>query len=303
MTGAPEVTAEDLHDRFLKTYRYLRVAMVVLLALLLISVLWEYSQVKPLRPSISDYYYSPVRAIFVGTLTSLGVCMIVLKGNTAWEDTFLNLVGMLAPVVALVPTRDYGVCTVRNPNVADDILANVNNNVLALLIAGVLGLIIWIGLVIRDQTPSANKAPVGFGFVVVLIVVIGGVGWFLFGDRNYLACNAHNYTAIPMFCFLIAVVWGNAWAYNKMENPDAGLSLRSAAQAAKNRYGVIAVTIVVLSAVFVIAGRNGFTQWVFFVECVVLISFLIFWVVQSKELWNSGIRGAPEVPTNAPGQG
>lgn len=298
MAAAPEVTAEEVHDRFLKTYRYLRVAMVVLLALLLISVLWEYSQVKPLRPSISDYYYSPVRAIFVGTLTALGVCMIVLKGNTAWEDTFLNLVGMLAPVVALVPTRDYGVCTVRNPSVADDILANVNNNVLALLIAGVLGLLIWIGLVIRDQSPSAKKAPVGFGFVVVLIVVLGGVGWFLFGDRNYLACNGHNFTAIPMFLFLIAVVWGNAWAYNKVEHPEAGISVATALQAAKNRYGVIAVVMVTLSVLIGIAGQRGFEQWVFFVECVVLISFLIFWVVQSKELWDSGIRGAPD-PSDA----
>jgi hypothetical protein len=293
MTTTPEVTAEDLHDRFLKTYRYLRVAMVVLLALLLISVLWEYSQVKPLRPSISDYYYSPVRAIFVGTLTALGVCMIVLKGNTAWEDTFLNLVGMLAPVVALVPTRDAGVCTINNPGVADDILANINNNVLALLVAGVMGVLIWLGLVVMDQTPTANKAPVGFGFAVVLILVASGLGWFIFGDRNYLACNGHNFTAIPMFCFLVAVVWGNAWAYEKVEHPTSVPWVRRAGQAAKNRYGVIAVTIVVLSAIFVAAGRNGFEQWVFFVECVVLISFLTFWVVQSKELWRQGIRGAP----------
>ena len=39
---------------------------------------------------------------------AIGFCLIVIKGSTAWEDTCLNVAGMLAPVVAVVPTSDAG---------------------------------------------------------------------------------------------------------------------------------------------------------------------------------------------------
>ena len=38
MSAAPEVTATELHDRFLKTYRYLRMAMAGMLVMLAAGV-------------------------------------------------------------------------------------------------------------------------------------------------------------------------------------------------------------------------------------------------------------------------
>ena len=45
-----------------------------------------------------------VAAVFVGTLTAMGVCLIAIKGrDKPREDLMLNLAGMCAPVVAMVP--------------------------------------------------------------------------------------------------------------------------------------------------------------------------------------------------------
>src|SRR4051794_39778048 len=92
----------------IKTYRYLRMAMIAMIVLLGASLVIEWSKTDPrgLQTSISAYSYTPVRAIFVGALISIGVCMVVLKGNTDPEAILLTVAGILAPVVALVPTPE-----------------------------------------------------------------------------------------------------------------------------------------------------------------------------------------------------
>lgn len=54
--------------------------------------------------SISAYYYTPAHAIFVAVLIAIGAAMIVIKGTRGLEDILLNIAGMLAMIVALVPT-------------------------------------------------------------------------------------------------------------------------------------------------------------------------------------------------------
>ncbi|WP_130388544.1 hypothetical protein [Kribbella sp. VKM Ac-2569] len=72
----------------IKTYRYLRMAMPAMIVLLAAALVIEWAKTDPhcLQTSISAYYYTPVRAIFVGSLITIGVCMVVLKGNTEPED-------------------------------------------------------------------------------------------------------------------------------------------------------------------------------------------------------------------------
>src|SRR5205085_6408417 len=54
--------------------------------------------------SISAYYYTPVRGMFAGALLAIGACLVCIRGSTTVEDILLNVAGMLAPVVALIPT-------------------------------------------------------------------------------------------------------------------------------------------------------------------------------------------------------
>ena len=123
-----------------KTYRYLRIRMVGAVVLLGVSILIERSNVDCWQTSVSAYYYTPVRSIFVGVMLAIGLCLIVIKGSTTWEDATLNAAGMLAPIVAVVPTTDVGVCWSQSPgplpvdddgNLASWAMANADNNITA----------------------------------------------------------------------------------------------------------------------------------------------------------------------------
>ena len=94
-----------------KTYNYLRIALAALVLLLFVSVALEWWAADGcLQPSISAYYFTPVRAVFIGVLVTMGVCLVALKGNTDGEDVLMNLAGMLAPGVAFIPTVASGRC-------------------------------------------------------------------------------------------------------------------------------------------------------------------------------------------------
>jgi hypothetical protein len=87
------------------SYRYLRIAMVGLLLALAAAVFYQSSKQDSFLASVSAYYYTPAQAAFVGALIGLGASMIALQGVTPPEDMFLNLGGIFAIVVAIVPTR------------------------------------------------------------------------------------------------------------------------------------------------------------------------------------------------------
>jgi hypothetical protein len=85
----PTAPPPDAYNRMLvKTWRYLRFAMIALPAGLGISIVWEYTKTPGnhcLQGSISAYYYTPVGGFLVGTLVALGICLFALRGNTDKE--------------------------------------------------------------------------------------------------------------------------------------------------------------------------------------------------------------------------
>ena len=56
--------------------------------------------------SLSAFYYTPARGLFVGTLVAMGVALVAYRGYTRGENRLLNAAGALAMVVALFPTED-----------------------------------------------------------------------------------------------------------------------------------------------------------------------------------------------------
>ncbi len=90
-----------------RTYRYLRLSLVGLVLLLLFCVWLERlggAEANKHLGSISAYYYTPARSVFVGALVAIGISLAAIVGRRGFEDSALNIAGMLAPVVALVPT-------------------------------------------------------------------------------------------------------------------------------------------------------------------------------------------------------
>ena len=171
--------------------------MVGAVVLLGVSILIERSNVDCWQTSVSAYYYTPVRAIFVGVLMAIGLCLIVIKGSTTWEDATLNAAGMLAPIVAVVPTTDVGQCWSQSPgrlpvdddgNLASWVVANIDNNITALLITGIAGLLV--AAVIASVATSNVKAvaevgDVGMrlGLLAAMVFLLVGAGLFVVVGR------------------------------------------------------------------------------------------------------------------------
>jgi hypothetical protein len=165
-------------DTLAKSYRYLRLAMVGLLLCLTVAVLYQsWRQGWNFLGSISAYYYTPAQAFFVGGLIGLGACMIALKGTTPVEDVFLNLGGVFAAIVAIVPTgrdADYRAAVRACREVGTPLLtqkastgrldcptvqaledatkANVDNNLAVLLAVGAVALVTSVVVAWKDGT-------------------------------------------------------------------------------------------------------------------------------------------------------
>ena len=280
MTPDPDLQA-------VKTYRYLRIAMIALVVGLGVSVGFEAAHVVGgcLKTSISSYYYSPVRGFFVSALVAIGVCLVCLQGNTPLEDALLNLAGMLAPVVALVPTPyEAHNC----PSAARDdhaSSADVANNMTALLALGAIALVVTVLLAARAR----EKPQIWFGIAGAL--ALWGFSLAVFeGDRGFFEGHAHYTAAIAMFVAIIAVVSINALHFGR----------RTGGKAYTNRYAVIAVSMIV-SVLVVLTWKwtAGFRHAVLAIEAALISLFAIFWVAQTIELWDQGLR--PEPPTASKG--
>ncbi|WP_203336013.1 hypothetical protein [Nocardioides limicola] len=267
------------HDHALASYRYLRIGMVVLVLALATSLVveWLGTGASCLQPSISAYFYTPAQAVLVGSLVAIGAGLIIIKGNTDAEDTLLNLAGMLAPVVAFVPTPFRDRCF-SAPVHADNQSAAVANNVTVLLVVGALGLVVtgWLGMTGRSRWAPAQRR----GWLVAIgVYAVAAAAWCW--HRDWFLDVAHYAAAVGMFGCIVAVVWLNALAYRR----------RTHCRPARNPYSHVAVLMLVLPALI------GLGWWftrsdhaVLWVEAALIALFAAFWVVQTRELWGEVVR-------------
>ncbi len=275
------------------TYRYLRIAMPVLVVLLGSSVAKQVFAPEPdcWLGSISAYYYTPARAVFVACLCAIGACLVIYHGNTAREDFVLNISGFLAFVVALVPTplkelvinpaervgpADEPVCKRSNVPTASQLTAAIDNNVWALLVAltFVVGVVVWFRVM---------SHPAGWlSAAVILLVASLACGWLLFWfDRSDLRDHGHLYSAVAMFAGIVVVVVMNAFRSDAID-PSGVAAPAPYLLLYRLILAAMLASIVVLGAV-ALWGR--FDHAIFWLEASLIALFAAFWVVQTKELW------------------
>lgn len=269
-----------------KTYRYLRVALASLVVLLFAAVAleWWASGRTCLQPSISAYWYTPVHAVFVGVLVTMGVCLIALKGSTDAEDVLLNLAGMLAPGVAFVPTSEPGTCGAR-PLAGTDVGPAVANNMQALFVAGLV--VAGVALTIaRREARGGEVSPWNrLGLLVTGVLLAGGAVWFYVARDSFVG-HAHGFAAVPMFVAIVAVVWLNGH--------DVARSVAHG-DASRQRFvhayrGIALAMLVALGVTVALSLLLGAGSVVLWVEVVLISLFAVFWVVQTVELWDRGLR-------------
>ena len=105
-------SADELQKHMLGTYFSLRVGLAVIGIALPLIVLFAGGFLHHvwLEPSISRYYhtqglsYLTTRDFFVGGLFAVGACLYLYKGFSTKENVALNLAGVFALLVALLPS-------------------------------------------------------------------------------------------------------------------------------------------------------------------------------------------------------
>jgi hypothetical protein len=272
----PDPLSYDEQVYAIKTWRYLRLAIVVLVVGLGVSIAYERWKVSPgcFQTSISAYYYTPVHGYLVGSLVAVGVCLFCLKGSTEAEDVLLNLAGMFSPVVALVPTPDTGSCASVLGTIKDRDV-NIANNVTALLAVGFLALVVL--AVLGALKPPRLPTVIGYAVSALVWLAAALVFWLA---RDVFVTNAHYVAAVLMFVCILAVVWINALGYQEKTN----------ARSPRNRYAAIAGAMAVSSVVIGIAGLLGWAYWVIVIEATLIVLFAAFWIIQTADLWHEGLR-------------
>lgn len=106
--GDPATFCEAPAAYLVETYFVLRM-VIAAGALILPAALLLWVALDPavaMRGSLSAFYYSPARSVFVGILVAIGVALVAYRGYTRGENAMLNAAGVLSIVVALVPTAD-----------------------------------------------------------------------------------------------------------------------------------------------------------------------------------------------------
>lgn len=288
--GTGDVTLSESRREALTTYRYLRFGILAAVFMLAMSVLHEGIRTHAgvdapdcWQRSISAYYYTPVRPIFVGGLMLIGFSLIVIRGRTKGEDFCLNVAGMLAPVVALVPTSGTGTCfsiplsaePTNTPEAQQAltvwIQANVNstiqNNMSALFIAGffAVALILIIGR--RHPKMTLDSPTTRFTYSLLLTIALLFIGTLLFIYSDAFEDNAHYFAAIVMFIFLGIVVFINE---------------RDCQTTTYKRLYRWIWSLMLLSLAVLLMKLDHKILWL---EILEITLFAAFWVVETKEQW------------------
>jgi hypothetical protein len=255
--------------------------------------------------SVSDYYYTPVHAVFIGSLLALGVALIALKGRDTIEDLALNLAGVMAPMVAFVPTaRSNSACLADSDELLVSHSALVANNVVALLAGAALAVAVayvvaWRQHKVHDIRVSPS-AVVGTALSLATLAV--GVIWYATGRTSFEE-RAHGFTAVLMFiAFWLAVLVNAGWPAGPLR--FLYRVLRAPAPdplgASANYQGWYRVISVAMAGFAIIALASLSIEWdhrIFWLELAEILAFGTFWTLQTLEAWEAG--PAADVPVSS----
>jgi hypothetical protein len=291
-----------------RTYNYLRIAIVAAVVLLGVSIVVELLRGDgtvcssiPTCGSISAFYYTPVHAAFVGTLVAVGVALVAIKGRPGWEDTLLNLAGALTPVVAFAPTplspATSEAAEAVKRGVPAEYVPGIINNVWALLVVGALALVLAAALAVRSGELHGANA-VGLGVFAALLVAFAG--WFVVSGKDLGGAKfldlAHYVAAIPLFGVITLVVEINARRSGERVGDRV---LRPSVYKGAYRSIAVAMGAIIVGAVVLFFLQNSDASsvpagWLFWVEAALLLLFIVFWVLQTLDYWKDGAPVAVE---------
>jgi hypothetical protein len=175
---------------------------------------WGFDSHPFLRDSLSDYYYSGARELFVGTLSAIGVFLFTYKVADRTLDNSLSFVaGFFAAVVAICPTErpsDDVKLTPLQGSWGEGVVGGIHYVAATVFIVS-LGLISYLyGKREGERTASGKRSPAfwrrfhwgcagGIGAAVVWIVITELAG----GPRTSLLIGE----AVAVWAFGVSWFW------------------------------------------------------------------------------------------------
>lgn len=277
----------------LDTYRYLRGGMAVMIVMLVAAVLVERVNATCWQTSISAYYFTSAHAVFIAALCAIGAMMIVYQGSTDTEDVLLNVAGILAFVVAMVPTsRPVLFCGGVDLGIGSQ---SAIVNTWAVVIALALSRVVSWWLHRRTGTAASLSALGTAALWVQRALLAVGLGTLILVPQWFRA-NAHGVAAVAMFTAIILTVVITAFVTGQQDAAKCPhrrryqLIYRSIA-------GLMALTLVTAVVLHLIL--DGFNHAILVVEAALIAEFAAYWMVQTVELWGSATR-TPLLPPPEP---
>lgn len=323
----PPPVVSDPPPSALRTYMMLRLGMAAVILGLFVSVGYDRARFGCWQPSISAYYYTPVRAVFIGALITLGFSMVVLWGKHWVEDCLLNLAGLLAPIVAFVPTSDPKACPevvqgpgssqladklagkVPTPNTAKtptDVLVNTTHNAITNNVAmyGCVVAVCLAALVVLAFIPGKRLVPTPSaagkrwvrepGFWVPWVTAVAlwiYLAMNFLSDRDSFDAHMHGFAANTLFGFMAAVIGCNAIT----ELIDSRRDSRNDDDRHRSRiyarwYALLFVVMISGTVILKFVLANALGLHTLFAEAWGIGFFAMFWVIQTAD---RTVQGAP----------
>src|SRR5271157_2220712 len=214
----PGDTTTHTRDITLDTYRYLRGGMAVMIVMLGAAVIGERLTAGCWQTSISAYYFTTAHSIFIAVLWALGVQFIVYKGSSDTEDVLLTLAGILAFIVAMVPTTRPVLLCGRHDLPADySVQHAITNNVWAVVIGLVIARAVSWWLYRRTHTTVPKSALGTVSMYVLRAIVAAGLAAFIFFPDRFDS-DAHGNAAMIMFLAITTTVVTTAFLVSRQDD-------------------------------------------------------------------------------------
>ncbi|MEM7338594.1 MAG: pentapeptide repeat-containing protein [Actinomycetota bacterium] len=214
-------TVPVLADPRVSTYRFLRIAVVAAIGALLLAIGLDYigpeSGERTLLTSISAYYFSPVGPAFVGGLFMAGASLFVLRSREVVEEVLLNFAGVMALIVAFIPTGCPEELCEASARIRpqEELFGNTNLRALAIIVALAWILTIW--LVRNHESRREVQRDImlaffGLSAAVVVVTIADRLGDFQ---------DVHNVAAIFLIIGLLLTALFNAVSHVGRAQPQA----------------------------------------------------------------------------------
>ena len=254
--AAPTATSSQ------RTYRYLRIGTAATVVAIFTAVASASTTVGVL-PSVSAYYSSPARDVFVGALIAASLALFALSGRGP-SRALLDAAALFAPLIALVPTTPP----------ASGAAVETGTSVVTYVVIGAMAVAIAIVLTAARSTDRIG-AGISIGTAAAVLTAVAATAWTA---PDAFARWAHPIATLVFFALIAAVA---VLAATTRADPVAPWM--------RAGYIAIAALLVVTGIAYGVITATGYDAGlppVLVCEVAALTLFLAFWVLQTVQWWN-----------------